>query len=173
MNIIKPLDSSSAYIYCPTCRDNGTPNSMLSRDMHTVKCQFGHQWDMSSFARLLAQRPVMAQMDEILTEQPNPLAMAWKIMVLPETRTAFEAKFKNRVHITIGTFLAALCEDSLLILSGGDVLKLRAKGITTSAQVIAALEGVEQLERDRTAAVGQLEKLMNTLRAVQGGGDGT
>lgn len=168
-NIVKSLDSSSAYIYCPTCRDGGTPNSMLSRDVNRVKCQFGHEWDTSSFRALLSRRPAMAQMDEILIEQPPATAMAWKIMVLPETREAFEKKFHGRVYITLGTFLSALCEDSLLILSGDDVLKLRSKGITTSAQVIAALEGVEQLERDRARAIEQLDKMMNTLRAAQGG----
>ena len=167
-NIIKPLDSGAAYIYCPTCRDSGTPNSMLTRDSHIVRCQFGHQWDTTSFRHLLSRQPVMAGMDEILVEQPHPEAMAWKIMVLPETRQAFEAKFKGRIHITLGTFLQALCEDSLLILSGDDVAKLRKRGITTSAQVIAALEGVDRLASERQSAIDQLLRVTNMLKELKG-----
>jgi hypothetical protein len=110
----------------------------------------------------------MAGMDEILVEQPHPEAMAWKIMVLPETRQAFEAKFKGRIHITLGTFLQALCEDSLLILSGDDVAKLRKRGITTSAQVIAALEGVDRLASERQSAIDQLLRVTNMLKELKG-----
>ena len=43
-NLVKPLDESKAYVYCPRCRDAGTESAMLTREMHVFKCQFGHQY---------------------------------------------------------------------------------------------------------------------------------
>ena len=163
-NIIKPLDETLAYIECPTCRDSGTSHVMLERQMNMLKCPFGHQWDVTSFARLFQLKPTMTPMSELLVENPDPKCVQWKVYVLPETKEAFERKFAGRVHITIGTFVAALCSDHIIFIDGEAAAKLKGKGMGNGAAIVAALEGMEQLAKERDDAVTRLEQLMGTLR---------
>jgi hypothetical protein len=163
-NIVKPLDESAAYIYCPSCREQGNPTVMLERQMHILRCPFGHQLDATSFARLFQLKPTMTPMSELLVENPDPKCIQWKVYVLPETKEAFERKFAGRVHITIGTFVEALCSDHIIFIDGEAAGKLKEKGMGNGAQIVAAMEGMEQLMKERDAAVVRLEQVMGMLR---------
>lgn len=164
MNILRPIDQGQSYIYCPTCRTNGNPKSMLSRDMHRVSCMFGHQWDLSGFRQLLAQQPDMAKMEELLVEQPDPRCVRWTVYVLPETKEALEHKLVGRLHATTGVLMAALASDEVIFLTGEPAAKLKKKGLNTGEQIVAALDGVAQMEADRDAAIKRLETLTAMLR---------
>jgi hypothetical protein len=163
-NIIKPLDDSLAYMYCPICRQQGTVNSHLRREMQTVRCQFGHSWDTTSFRQLLSQHPDMTPMSELCIEQPSPNTSPWKIFVTPETRQAFETKFAGRVFVTMGTFIAALCSDEIIFVDGEIAGKLKAKGLGSGASIWAAIESAATLESERDQAIKRLEQLMALLR---------
>jgi hypothetical protein len=163
-NIIKELQQDLAYMYCPSCRQQGTVNSHLRREMQTVRCQFGHSWDTTSFRQLLAQHPDMTPMSELCIEQPSPNTSPWKIFVTPETRQAFETKFAGRVFVTMGTFIAALCSDEIIFVDGEAAGKLKAKGLGTGASIVAAIESATQLERERDDAIKRLTELMGLLK---------
>jgi len=167
-NLVKPLDPSAAYVYCPICRNNGTPNSMLTRDMHILKCNFGHQFDVTDFASLAAAQPDMTPMSAILDERPDDRAIRWPIFVLPETKEAFECKFAGRVHITLGTYLSALTDDRIVIIDGEQAAMLKKRGLNNGAQIVSALDGMAKAEKERDEAVAQLDKLLNALNSSRG-----
>jgi hypothetical protein len=131
------------------------------REMHIHKCQFGHQLTATDLGRYPLE---MNKMSEILQEQPDPRSIAWKVFILPETKEAFERKFAGRIHITLATLVAALCDDRLIFIEGDDAAKLRAKGLVNGAQILAALEGVAQLEREKQEILGRLNLLLQSLR---------
>ena len=109
-------------------------------------------------------------MSEIVIEQPDPRSVRWPIYVLPETKEKLEAKFVGRIHITMGTFLAALADDQLFIITGSDAAKLRAKGLKNSAQVLASLDAIEKTEHERDQAKEQLERLMGLIKEAGASG---
>lgn len=168
MNVVKELQADLAYVYCPTCRQQGTVNSHLRRDMQTVRCQFGHSWDTSSFRQLLAQHPDMTPESEIVIEQPPPTAIAWKIFVIPETKAALERKFAGRLHVTMGTLCDALASDSVIFIDGNDADKLRAKGLRNGASIVSSIESATQLERERDEAIRKLDQVLGMLRDATG-----
>lgn len=169
-NILRQLDPDGAYIYCPACRNQGNPTSPLRREMHMLKCSFGHQWDTTKFASLAAQRPEMTPMSDMLIEQPPETAVAWKIHIIPEYRQQFELKFAGRVHATLNTLIAALCSDSVIFVDGEAAAKLKQRGLGNGASIVQALESMDQMERERDEAVSNLSKLMSAVQAAQGNG---
>lgn len=166
--LVPPLDPSSAYIYCPVCEQNGHPRVMLAREQHTLKCPFGHKWDSTNFKELIAAHLTMTRAEEILREDPDPRAIQWPIYVLPETREKFEKKFAGRVHITMGTFLEALCTDQIIFISGDAAGKLKKRGFSNGDSILAALDSMDQLTRERDEAVSSLEKILGQIRSVEG-----
>lgn len=163
---LKPIDDSLAYTHCPLCKRNGTAGVMLRREKHEFVCPFQHRFNWAQ----LQQFPLeMTPMSAIVTEQPDPNCIKMAVWVLPDTKARLEEKFAGRLIVTLGTFLAALADDQLVILTGEDAAKLRAKGIRNSVQIVAAIEAQEQSERERTEAVNNLLRLMSALKMAGAG----
>ena len=163
-NLVKSLDQSRAYVLCPVCRQNGNPDVPMTRNMHLFICPFQHSL---SWQQLEGMGADMEKMEgTVVVEQPNANAMAYKIYMMPATWAAINKKFAGRLHATLGVFMDLLADDSVVLITGPDAVKLKLKGLNTSAQIVAALESSSQMEKERDEAVANLEKFQNLLRKV-------
>lgn len=171
---VRPLDQSQLYTYCETCAANGNPKSPLRREMDTIQCGLGHR--MSSAASMTV-RPFSGDLPETASmsmvklvdyqpESPNQTDVAWKIFVHPDVKAKIESKFAGRVIVTLGTFLAAIADGSIVMIMNEDARKLKAMGVSNGRDMVAAMESTKQTEKERDDAVQQIERFQQILKAA-------
>jgi|SRR5579872_232110 len=162
---LRPISDDLAYIYCPTCRQAGTPNTPLRRQMHVIVCSLNpsHQFSFEQLQRMNAE---MVPMSAIQTETPNPMSVAWKIFVAPKTKEAIETRYPGRVIVTVATLLDALADDLVIFISGSEAADLKKRGLRNGVDIIAALNSFAQLEKERQEAISQLDKVRALLSSL-------
>lgn len=163
-NLVKELDQSLAYIYCPTCRLMGNPRSQIIRDGHAFRCPLQHTF---TGAQLMSSGADMTQMADIQPEQPTITDIKWSIWINPKVKERLEQKFPNRLIMTVATALAALSDDTLVMITGEQGARLRKEfNIKSGAEMLSALESAKQLEQERDEAVKELDKFHKLLAAA-------
>ena len=162
---LRNLDEGAAYIYCPTCRNNGTLNVPLRRQMHRIVCDLNPS-HIFSFEQLQRASADMVPLSAIQVETPPKTAMAWKIFVVPATKEAIEARYPGRVMVTVGTILDALADDQLIFITGSEAAELKKRGLRSGLEIIAALNSYAQLEKERQEAVDEITKVKNLMRGM-------
>lgn len=163
---LQPLNDAIGYLYCPTCRTNGTDKVMMKRELHLLKCPFGHQFEWAQVSRM---NPDMTPMSAILTEQPNPLAVQWKLYIMPKVKQALEEKYPGRLMTTLGSLFDALAEDQIIFIQGSEATELKKRGIKNGREVVAALDSYKEMERERDEAIKQFQKFRDIVEAMSGG----
>src|SRR5882724_684991 len=113
--LVKELDQALAYVYCPTCRLTGNDKAPLTRNMHQLQCQFGHTFTGAQVTAMMAD---MVPMQAVQPETPSITDIKWTIWVNPKVKEKLEHKFPNRLIFTIATLLAALADDTLVMITG-------------------------------------------------------
>jgi len=161
-NLIPPIDQSQAQLYCPMCDANGTPNVPLIRDMHICKCPFSHQY--SSVAEAVARGARMIPMP--LNEQPPVTSVKMTVWLHPRVKQILETKYRGRLIATTDVLLSSLADGSVLIMSGPDVDKLKKRGLNNGAQIVAALEAIDNTEAENRQLRAQIEKYESVFRAA-------
>ena len=161
--LVTALDQAKAYTWCPICRQNGNDKSPILRDGHILKCNFGHQLSGSDLQRFGAD---MVKANEVFLEQPTITDIRWPIFVNPSVKTKLEQKYAGRIMITLGTFLAALADDAMVMITGEQATELRKLGIHNGAEMLAAVKTAKETEREKDEAVAQIEKFMIVLKAA-------
>ena len=171
-NRVAPLDDNSLYVYCETCKANGTPNSPLIRSMNEVQCQFGHKFSgsmMMSVRPFSGDSPDTAHMSMVpmpLNEQPPPTSEKWTVWIHPKVRAMLEHKYKGRLIATLDSIFGCLADGNVLILEGKDVAKLKKRGASNGAQVIALIETMDGIEVENRQLRAQVEKYESVFRAA-------
>jgi hypothetical protein len=110
----------------------------------------------------------MVKAGEVFHETPTITDVKWSVWVNPKVREKLESKFSGRLMITLGTYLAALADDSMIILTGEEAAKLRKLGVHNGKEMLASIEGGKVAERERDEAVKSVEKFMGILNAAGG-----
>jgi hypothetical protein len=168
--LVRELDQGLAYTFCPTCRLAGNPKSPLARDMHQLKCALGHSF---TGAQLQAMYADMVPMASIQPEVPSITDVKWSIWINPKVKEKLEQKFPNRIIFTVATLLAALADDSLVMITGEQGEKLRKEyQVKSGAEIIAKFESLKQCEEERDSAVKELDKFQKMMQAVMAGAGG-
>jgi hypothetical protein len=162
--LVKELDPSSAYTFCPICRQNGNNSSPIQRDGHVLKCNFGHSVSGSDLQRFGAD---MVKSGDVFIEQPTITDIKWSIWVNPTVKERLEKKLAGRIMVTIATLLAALSDDSLVMITGEQAAKLRAMGIHNGADMLAKAESEVQTAKERDDCLNQIERFMQVMKAAQ------
>lgn len=162
---LRPLSDDQAYIYCPICRNAGTPNVPLRRSIHVISCTLnpGHQF---SFEQLQRAHAEMTPMSAVLTETPNPTSIKWPVFVAPKTKEAIESRFPGRVIVTVATLLDALADDQIIFITGSEAEDLKKRGLNNGQAIIAALNSFAQLEKERGEAIKQLDQVRGLLGSI-------
>ena len=158
-----PLNESLAYTYCPTCRSNGNDRSPLIREMHVIRCSFGHSFSGGQLQQYGAD---MIKATDIFLETPAITDEMWKVPVNPRVKAILENKFKGRVFVTIGTLLAALSDDTLVMITGEQAKELRELGIKNGADMLSAVRTAKETEKALEDAITQIERFQSVLHAA-------
>lgn len=162
--LVTELDQARAYAWCPICRQNGNDRSPLLRDGHVIRCNFGHTVTGAMLEQFGAD---MVKANEIFKEQPTITDIAWKIFINPHVKERLEQKFAGRIMITVATLLAALSDDSLVMITGEQANKLKKHGLHNGADLVAMADSVKELEREKNEAIASIEKFMKVIAAAQ------
>jgi len=162
--LVTALDAAKAYTWCPICRQNGNNDSPVLRDGHVLKCNFGHQLSGSDLQRFGAD---MVKADEIFLEQPTITDIKWPIFLNPKVKAKLEQKYAGRIMITIATCLAALADDSIVMITGEQATELRKLGIKNGAEMLSTVKQAKETEKELADAVAQIDKFMTILKAAQ------
>lgn len=161
--LVTEINQSLAYTWCPICRNNGNSQSPLVRELHIVKCQFGHVFTGAQLQQMGAD---MIKADEVFHEHPALTDVMWKLPVNPKVKEVIETKFKGRVLVTIGTLLAALADGSLVMITGEQARDLKKLGINNGADMLALAQSMEQTEKERQQLLDQVGKFQELLKQV-------
>jgi hypothetical protein len=159
-NLVAPLDQSLAQLYCGLCKSNGTPNVMLIREMHLLKCPLGHQY--SSVDEAMMRGAEMVPLP--INERPPMTSVKWNVWVHPKVKELLEFKYKGRLIATLDVLLSSLADGNVLLISGEDVAKLKKRGISNGAQALAALEATDNTEAENRQLRAQVEKYESVFR---------
>ena len=161
--LITELDQAKAYVWCPICRQNGNQNSPILRDGYVLKCNFGHQLSGAQLEQFGAD---MVKATELFIEQPTITDMAWKIFINPKVKEKLEQKFAGRIMATVATLLAALSDDTLVMITGEQAAKLRKLGIKNGAEMLAAVESSKETEKELQVANDQINKFLTMIKSA-------
>lgn len=170
----RPLDPSLVYASCPLCEANGTMNSPLTRDsVGAIKCQFGHVPRADQILALDSNTSGLVQPDTTMTklvdmqlEQPAITDIRWPIYVNPKVKEKLEVKLKGRLWRTIGTLLAAIADDSLVIITGDEARQLKKHGLNSGKQILEYIASTKDVEKDRDEAVSQVMRFMKMMQSA-------
>ena len=157
------LDQSSAYTFCPVCRTQGNDRSPLTRDgAGSIKCPFSH----GPFTLEQLQSADMVKSSELFIEQPTITDIKWPIFVNPDVKVKLERKFPGRLMITLATYLAALSDDSIVMITGEQATKLRALGITNGNQMLSVAEASKEIEHELDEANKTITRFMTMIASA-------
>ncbi len=165
-NLVQPLDQSLAQLYCPMCAANGTPDVPLVREMHIVKCAFGHQY--SSVSEAVARGAKMVPLP--LNEQPPITSIKWPVWVHPKVKELLESRYRGRLIATLDSVLGSLADGNVLILTGKDVEKLKKRGLSNGSQIVAAFDAMDNADKERQEMQSKLERYESIFREAGIGG---
>jgi hypothetical protein len=167
-----PIDSNQLYVYCEVCKANGNPTSPLARSMDKVQCSFGHIFSgsmMMSVAANSGDLPDTANMSMVplpINEQPPLTSEKRSVWVHPKVWTMLEQKYKGRMIATLDSIFGCLADGNVLILEGKDVAKLKKRGLSNGAQVIAYIDSTDSIQSENAQLRSRIEQFESLLRAA-------
>ena len=106
----------------------------------------------------------MVKADDIFPETPTLTDIKWPVWINPKVKERIEQKFHGRVMITVATYLAAIADDSIVLITGEQAKKLRDHGIKNGAEMVALAESVKQLEKEKDEAIQQILRFQDILK---------
>jgi hypothetical protein len=109
----------------------------------------------------------MVKSGDVFIEQPTITDIKWPIWVNPTVKERLEKKLAGRIMVTIATLLAALSDDSLVMITGEQAANLRAMGIHNGADMLAKAESEVQTAKERDDCLNQIERFMQVMKAAQ------
>lgn len=165
-NIVPTLDQHRAYIYCPTCAAQGNAEVELARDTYQFRCPFGHAWDYSAIQKMIESGQVVRMVRTQVIELPSDHAKPYQVYMAPGTWERLQQKFSGRLHVTLGTVMDALADDSIIFIDGKDVQEMKLYGIKTGKDIIAEIQSAREMEKQLESLQKQLDLLAPILRAA-------
>jgi len=166
MNIVPTLDERRAYIYCPTCASVGNPEVELTRDTYQFRCMFGHSWDYGTLQKMIENGQVVHMIKSQVIERPSDHAKPYQVYMAPGTWEKINLRYSGRLHVTLGTAMDALADESIIFIDGPDVKELKLLGIKSGKDILSALKAARELEQQIQVLQKQVDMLAPILRAA-------
>ena len=115
----------------------------------------------------------MVKANEIFHEQPTITDMKWGIFVNPSVKAKLEQKFAGRIMVTLGTFLAALADDAMVMITGEQAAELRKLGVHNGQEMLAVIKQAKETERELDDARTVDRKIHDRVEVGWGAGSMT
>src|SRR5580693_1267009 len=143
-NIVPPLDTRRAYMFCPLCDRNGVKTE-LRREQHMMLCGLGHAFEYAMIQQMMKSGNPPEMIHTEVIEQPPDHAEKIGVWMHPKTWQLLQERYKGRLLVTVGTVMDALADGSIIFITGEDAIKLRAAGIKGSKDMVSMVEAQKQL----------------------------
>lgn len=165
-NLVPTLDERRAYIFCPTCQSTGNSEVELTRDTYQFRCMFGHSWDYAALQKMIENGQVVRMIKTQVIERPSDHAKPYQVYMAPGTWEKINQRYSGRLHVTLGTVMDALADESIIFIDGPDVVELKTLGIKSGKDIISALKSAREMEQQISTLQKQLDMLAPLLRAA-------
>lgn len=129
-----------AFMYCPLCRDNGSPRVELMRDMNLFTCLMGHS--------IVGERLQMLKPEMIRTEviwKPGTGDVKTEVWVNQEVLMKAKEVLGNRFHPTIASIIRSCMAGEPIIIDGVQAEELKKLGIRNGAEMVATAKQNKEL----------------------------
>lgn len=160
-NIVKPLEDTRSYIYCPLCQRDGHKTE-LRRDQHRLLCPLGHAFERGMLDQMAKSGNPPEMIHTEVIEQPPDYAEKFGVWMHPKTWQALQERYKGRLLVTLGTTMDALADGSIVFITGEDAIKLRTAGIKGSKDMVAMVESRKLLEEQ----ISDQQKIIDKLKPI-------
>jgi hypothetical protein len=142
-----------AYMYCPTCRGNGVKNEVQKTDNVTFACVIGHV--LGNYEQLMAMKPDMIRLEVI--RKLNAGDVKTEVFVNGEALAKFNQMHPGQLDATVDNIIRQHCDGDLVIIDGMQAREMRSLGVTTGAQMLAAIKNAKDLEVQIASQTAALE----------------
>jgi len=129
-----------AYMYCPFCRNQGSPKVELHRDNVDMFCLMGHK---GPHGQILAMNPEMIK--TTVRFQPGPNDVKAEVWVNGERLLKAKEALGDRFHPTIASLISCCMAGEPVIIDGQQAAELRKLGIRNGQEMLAAAKENVQL----------------------------
>lgn len=139
--------SDRAFMYCPLCRDRGTPTAELMRDNVDFFCMMGHRMPHGA---MLAMNPEMIKTQVVF--KPGNNDVKCDVWVNRDVLERAKASLGEQFHPTMASLIRCCMAGAPIVVDGQQAEKLRKLGVKNGAEMLATAELNVQLS-------GQVESL--------------
>jgi hypothetical protein len=155
---------------CPFCSDLGHAGVEMRKDGHRFICPLQHELDIHTLQRMQKAGRKIEMIPLRVIENPSPNMVQVKVWINPATWAVIQEKFAGRLIVTLDTFFNYLASGEIMFVLGPDVEKLRALGITKPQDIVAAVEGMKELEEVHKALIAKLQPIFDAASVANAGG---
>ena len=153
-----------AFMYCPLCRDGGSPTIELMRDNVDFFCLMGHKLP---HARMLALNPDMIKTE--IRFKPGPNDVKVEVWVNREVYGKTQDALGERWHPTIASLIRCCMAGELVIIDGQQAAELRKLGIRNGQEMLATAKLNVDLSSQNEDLVAKVNEWENRFKdALQG-----
>lgn len=139
--------ADDAYMYCPMCRNMGTPNARLMRDNVDLFCMMGHR---APHAQMLAMQPEMIKPTVMF--KPGPGDVKVEVWCNQEVYQKAKESLGERFHPTLASLIRCCMMGEPIIIDGKQAEELHKLKIRTGQEMVA-------MAKQNVELVGQNENL--------------
>ena len=153
-----------AYMYCPLCRDGGSPTVELMRDNVEFFCMMGHNMP---HARMLALRPDMIKTE--IRFKPGPHDVKVEVWVNRDVLAKTQDALGERWHPTIASIIRCCMAGEPVIVDGQQASELRKLGIRNGQEMLATAKLNQELTGQNESLVAKVNEWEDRFKsALQG-----
>lgn len=151
-----------AMMYCPRCRMVGLPTVELftgAPEEDVFRCDNGHPFP--DYLALMRMNPDKIKL--VPMEKMGPHDVKAEFFINSEILAKFKATYPNQENATVQSILSLYLYGDPIILDGNQAKALRAYGIRSGAEMVAAIEVGRSMEAQLAQATDQLALIQGML----------
>lgn len=150
-----------AFMYCPLCRDSGSPTVELLRDNVDFFCMLGHKLPHQ---RMLALNPEMMKTE--IRFKPGPSDVKVEVWVNREVLAKTQDSLGERWHPTIASLIRCCMAGEPVIIDGQQAAELRKLGVRNGAEMLSTAKLNIELSGQNESLVEKVNEWETRFRSA-------
>jgi hypothetical protein len=154
-----------AMMFCPKCRMVGLPAVELvfeSPEPDVYRCPNSHA--IEGYMNLMKMNPEMIKVVAHETPQPNQIKR--EVWIDKNVSEKFDQAYPAKLNATVESIMTLQLTGEIIIIDGQQAKKLRAWGVRTGAEMLAAIEVGRSLEDQLATAQQQIALYQGMFQAA-------
>ncbi len=142
-----------AFMYCPLCRNQGSPRVELNRDNVDMFCPMGHK---APHAQMLSLNPEMIKME--VRFKPGTNDVKAEVWVNSEVLMRAKESLGERFHPTVASLIRSCMAGEPVLIDGQQAAELRELGVKNGAEMVATVKLNAELSAQNETLVAKLNE---------------